>query len=668
MADKQVIVVVHGVGVRAAGESGDLLAGALAAGGPGDWRRRATDDFRIPETVPGTGRMAPSFPARLSRFRRFGGRFPAPDAPERVIADFYWGDIAGTSGSVPSTLVGLVRVMLGLVHVLRENALTVFPGDRRRDRAVRALVRGAGLAIHGPIFALNIALVFGLVGVVLGGVGAGVPTLIAVALCLGTSLALQLRARTFLLRHLGAWLGVAGVLLGLFLAAHLAGLGPPRPLDRLPVASVCSWMEAGERHQCYALYRLPPFLFGLWLQVLMVALWAWVALVALVLGLRWLGRALAGDAGADRDILMPVLALMSLLWFLLIGLAWGGVAQAYAQVSPGTVTGTLRSPEIVTDKLFATSQRGIWASLAAVAAVALAMLPALVARAGAARAVAPRAYMDAPEVYARKLRLVVPDAAKGAMLAMPAALLALIASSIWAPGDLCMLGGAHPLCRMEGQTAPVVSAGLALMVLFGAPFLPFLSRGLYIAGDVIIYLNDFWWRRAPSRAPAATFADALLPALWRNRRRLARRQDGFAFRQRIRTRLVQLVDDLIASEEPDRLDIVSHSQGTVIALDVLRRHGARWGRMANGTPRQLTLVTMGSPWRHIYHQYFPARFAVPPPLPPQVAAWTNIFRVDDFIGTHVRDTPDGEIAVGPGGHTNYWTDAEVRPHLRDHLG
>ena len=52
-------------------------------------------------------------------------------------------------------------------------------------------------------------------------------------------------------------------------------------------------------------------------------------------GLRWLVTLLTDPAGARRDLIAPTLSLMALLWFLVIGLAWGAASVAYDQVGPG---------------------------------------------------------------------------------------------------------------------------------------------------------------------------------------------------------------------------------------------------------------------------------------------------------------------------------------------
>jgi len=114
---------------------------------------------------------------------------------------------------------------------------------------------------------------------------------------------------------------------------------------------------------------------------------------------------------------------------------------------------------------------------------------------------------------------------------------------------------------------------------------------------------------------------------------------------------------------------VAHSQGTVIALDVL------WLLWANNLlqDREVYLVTMGSPFTHLYQHYFPDRY---PPLfadgrlnpkwgaslDKTVDAWVNLYRIDDFIGTCVEGSgtfPVNQKPLGPRGHTGYWSDAEA---------
>jgi hypothetical protein len=278
--------------------------------------------------------------------------------------------------------------------------------------------------------------------------------------------------------------------------------------------------------------------------------------------------------------------------------------------------------------------------------------------------------MADPDRNAETLRLIIPGLIRLGLLSMPVLILVLILASALTPASYCSLSVQPPLlCWMDTKTAPLVTALVTLAVTFGAYFLGVMAMGLYVAGDVIIYLNDFQWRRRPDAPPSRTFAEAIFPGLARRSRALPTGADGHVFRQRIRSRLRLLVNDLIQSEEPDRIDFVCHSQGTVITIDELRNpeSGAVWG-----AGRDMRLTTMGSPWRHLYHSYFPHAFDGHAGPIPGLALWTNIFRIDDFIGTHVGTTTGPEVRrdefpVPRGGHTNYWRDRNVRVILQERL-
>lgn len=76
---------------------------------------------------------------------------------------------------------------------------------------------------------------------------------------------------------------------------------------------------------------------------------------------------------------------------------------------------------------------------------------------------------------------------------------------------------------------------------------------------------------------------------------------------------------------------------------------------------------MGSPYTHIYQHYFSRDYQQPGNLEIAVNRWLNIFRCDDYIGTHI-DGPDAwpeNIPITPGGHTDYLRDERVLSILRD---
>ena len=160
-------------------------------------------------------------------------------------------------------------------------------------------------------------------------------------------------------------------------------------------------------------------------------------------------------------------------------------------------------------------------------------------------------------------------------------------------------------------------------------------------------------------------------------------------------------------EHRPELIIVSHSQGTMAAIETLNDPELDW--LSTRFDR-ITLVTMGSPLSNLYQHYFRHLYpSLDAPawqtLRQRVCRWVNIFRIDDFVGTeidfvdpkpvdpiqmhrhhsagptshesaanwhtghdHAVDQIDcSNHAVGCRGHVNYWADAEVLAVLRDQV-
>ena len=138
------------------------------------------------------------------------------------------------------------------------------------------------------------------------------------------------------------------------------------------------------------------------------------------------------------------------------------------------------------------------------------------------------------------------------------------------------------------------------------------------------------------------------------------------------------------------LVIVAHSQGTMVAIETLNDKDLMW---LNNAFRKISLITMGSPFHHVYQHFFGHCY---PNLDQpfwasfrrRVNHWVNIFRVDDYVGQNIQfpdstanesdfrvdehlpaaDTgtqanPHRTIfenhPVGPRGHVHYWSDREV---------
>ena len=143
-------------------------------------------------------------------------------------------------------------------------------------------------------------------------------------------------------------------------------------------------------------------------------------------------------------------------------------------------------------------------------------------------------------------------------------------------------------------------------------------------------------------------------------------QNDLSIRQAFR----QTVNYLVTEQNVDRLIVIAHSQGTVIAADELS--DPLLEQLFQNLP--ITLVTMGSPLSHLYQHYFPSQY--PDLQHPQwdklfsrISMWVNLFRRDDYVGTRIAfpermDVTLDNHAIGLGGHLGYWRDKKVISALR----
>lgn len=139
-------------------------------------------------------------------------------------------------------------------------------------------------------------------------------------------------------------------------------------------------------------------------------------------------------------------------------------------------------------------------------------------------------------------------------------------------------------------------------------------------------------------------------------------------RARIETRLRCILDSFVKAEKFDHVIFVAHSQGAIVVYDYLLEYCPDYEGLGGATP---SLLTFGSPLGHIYQTYF-AEYDPKNPVPDGFAGalsrWVNLYRVDDYIGGKVP-APEGlaltNLALGPGGHTGYWSLGAVASALDD---
>jgi hypothetical protein len=169
--------------------------------------------------------------------------------------------------------------------------------------------------------------------------------------------------------------------------------------------------------------------------------------------------------------------------------------------------------------------------------------------------------------------------------------------------------------------------------------------------------------------------------------------ESFVVQMRIEARMRRVIQEVLwrlDGYNVTDLTVVAHSQGTVIAIDVL---WLAWTHRLLKEGRQITvrLATMGSPFTYLYQYFYPSRYPelfddhgkLNKPWVPKVAGvldwakgfdktvqkWVNLYRVDDFVGTRIngRQSFPDNIPVGAGGHNYYWNQPQVLELLRQLL-
>jgi hypothetical protein len=177
----------------------------------------------------------------------------------------------------------------------------------------------------------------------------------------------------------------------------------------------------------------------------------------------------------------------------------------------------------------------------------------------------------------------------------------------------------------------------------------FFTVGFKVANDIVNYFRGALFHRAPSPFRAVISVIKL------------RTDTPGTTRYDLRKRLARLSEDFSDNCGPfRRVDLVAHSLGTMIAIDLLRSAPSQFGSS------HVHLVTMGSPYNFIFNYYFPHMF---PELRredfPAVSGITNIYRTNDFVGTNlmhgaafVKESPQL-----PRGHADYFSDPDVAEEL-----
>ena len=138
-------------------------------------------------------------------------------------------------------------------------------------------------------------------------------------------------------------------------------------------------------------------------------------------------------------------------------------------------------------------------------------------------------------------------------------------------------------------------------------------------------------------------------------------------------RFCVVVQQVLERDLPQRVSVLAHSQGTMIALEALNAISiARKGDYPLNTPHlalgtktahlRFDLVTMGCPLHQLYKHYFQRKYDIVRPEDSWLRSWINVYRADDFVGRAIEGPKRAyprNVEIAPRGHVNYWADRAV---------
>ncbi|MDH3661101.1 MAG: hypothetical protein OEU92_13935, partial [Alphaproteobacteria bacterium] len=104
-------------------------------------------------------------------------------------------------------------------------------------------------------------------------------------------------------------------------------------------------------------------------------------------------------------------------------------------------------------------------------------------------------------------------------------------------------------------------------------------------------------------------------------------------RKQIADRFQCLVNYMVRQQGVSDLTIMAHSQGTVTAIEQLQTIDGWLELQPFPTSLRIQLITIGSPYYHVYQHYFSGDFHEPTLT--RVNKWINIYTTNDYVGTEI---------------------------------
>ncbi len=633
---RHLVLTVHGIGEQKPGETVDQVVGAATTwldGRPKPPIEVERGMIELAETTfNSNSRNAKLYKVNLRKVTK-----PSVPSDEALFAEVYWADRSPAPKGAIKTILDLIWVVLALGYLAMDNVEQTHQRKNIAPDAPNGRNTFAAQLVHlftwiffGAVATLNAYLLLGAAVIMIDRIPVGFfqsPTLLfwlLLALYAGGAVVGLLRgfsAPTYLRRVF--WRGMFGI--GVVLALGLA-LGPVGAEFRNCIPSETTFCPL----------ILEPFV-GFQIYILSV-FWATLIFLTLFLYLMSAAPIQINDNLTEHRRLYPsICAGMMIFWMFFISGLWLTIEQMLKTVD------FLSDGQLQT--LFDANLRD---SIETLSAVFIAIVLLLLVGGGL---FAGRRKFKA-NLHARNgliSRAIVNRFAQWVFLFGAIVLvLVTIREIVTNPhhGSVCKttLNDAYViawaldrLACFHGEIGLIVLGATALMYRFS----DFVAAGLGVARDIVTYaIRDRCFISADLNSRIHNYPD----------------------RTAIDERFYRTMHYVLDVFPADHITVISHSQGTVIATQMLA--DPRVQRLING--RNLTLITMGCPVTHIYQRYFPEMFTVV--AGKLNAAWFNIFRQDDFVGTEIEGGlifSDRNIPVNPGGHSGYFTDYEVWKALTD---
>ncbi|MDW4498126.1 hypothetical protein R5H30_09060 [Sulfitobacter sp. D35] len=637
------IIAVHGIGEQKPGETINEITGAAIAEVPPHERHPVEIERDVIELVEDgftpEKRRAKLFPVHLRRVKK---AMPGDDDDDDALfVEVYWADKSPAPKGPFWTAFDLLRVVLGLGYLAMENA------ESNRDFFPIGLVHLFTWIFYGLIAPVNAALLIGVVILLIDltpvfTVGDNFPVRWVFYLhgvftfIVGLYVWLRV-ARTYLVRIFGRGMTLLGVAISL--VAVSASLGIQIPTDWCEPVPEQELMRFLPSLDCYTAGSI---------SVLSIS-WVMAVLIAVLnYPVSWFSRPRPApeDGISGRRVIYPAIcSAMIIFWMVSSSTLWLLARKLINSVEFGTSS----LPEGNDGMFFILFDRNLGAALQTLSTATACVLVVLL---GAVALMIARYHRreelyTKPEIFSRALLNPGIRVLLGLSLLVIFTVLALLTVINLDPAAFTQAFRDDLADRLTRYNAVAAAVLLALGVVI-YQFSDYLAGGLGVVRDIVTYAiqDRCRWRAG-----------------------YAERKVNFRERAEINNRFRLVLKYGLETVTPKYVTVLSHSQGTVIATQMLQDAEVK-ALLAKFDSPKVTLITMGSPVTHIYRRYFKEFFQASVEDMSPGTRWINIFRKDDFVGTRIdEDTGiEANLSVPAGGHTGYFTDYYVWRRLLDDVG